>query len=336
VSAAVSNQLGRRTVHLAASGGGHLELLTSVEEALEGCTTVWVASPGARASALAACGATVRELPNPGRRITRYGANLRAAIAAVAADRPRLVVTSGAGSVVPYSVFAWLTGAKVVFIETMARVTDPSASGRVLSRIASAVLVQWPEMEEVYRGSIVCRPALCEEVAPSREQGEGTFVAVGTHSEPFNRLLKLVDKAVEEGQLPGPVVAQGGVSTYTPRNFEVVPWLPPDEIEAAIQRARYVVCHAGSGVISSALRAGRRPLVLPRRKGYGEHFDDHQIQIARRLDGLRLVVRLQGFAVTAEQVRAADAGVPAAELKVSFPSVDEALAAVVEQFVSAA
>jgi UDP-N-acetylglucosamine--N-acetylmuramyl-(pentapeptide) pyrophosphoryl-undecaprenol N-acetylglucosamine transferase len=321
----VTTHATERPIALAASGGGHLELLASVDDALNGHSTVWVASPGARASALAECGRTVRELPNPGRQFLKYGANLRAAVGAVLRDRPRVVVTSGAGSVVPYSLLARLTGAKVIFIETMARVTNPSASGRVLSRVASTVLVQWPEMERVYRGAIVCRPALCEAVAPSHSEGEGTFVAVGTHSEPFDRLLKLVDGAVGKGLLPQPVIAQGGVSTYKPRNFEVVAWLPPDEIEPAIERSRYVVCHAGSGVISSALRAGRRPLVLPRREGYGEHFDDHQIQLARRLDDLGLVVRIQGFDLLPEQVQAADGGPPQAALKIGFPSVDEAL-----------
>ncbi len=319
-----------RPIALAASGGGHLELLTSVDDALDGHSTVWVASPGARASALVECGRTVRELPNPGRKFLRYGGNLRAAVAALLKDRPRVVVTSGAGSVVPYSLLARLTGAKVIFIETMARVTNPSASGRVLSRVASTVLVQWPEMERVYKGAIVCRPALCEAVAPSRNEGQGTFVAVGTHSEPFDRLLKLVDDAVGKGLLPGPVIAQSGVSTYKPQNFEAQPWLPPDEIEPAIERSRYVVCHAGSGVISSALRAGRRPLVLPRREGYGEHFDDHQIQLARRLDDLGLIVRIQGFTLLPDQLAAADEGPPQAEIRAGFPSVDEALSTAVE------
>ena len=49
----------RPVVHLAASGGGHLELLSWLEGALGDCERVWVASPGARASALRASGAVV-------------------------------------------------------------------------------------------------------------------------------------------------------------------------------------------------------------------------------------------------------------------------------------
>jgi UDP-N-acetylglucosamine--N-acetylmuramyl-(pentapeptide) pyrophosphoryl-undecaprenol N-acetylglucosamine transferase len=320
-------------VHVAASGGGHLELLTWIDEALDGHERVWVVSPGSRAAALAESGATVREVPNPGRRIWKFGGNIRAAVAIVKKERPQLIVTSGAGSVVPFCVLARLAGAKVVFVETMARVSNASRSGKVLSRIASEVLVQWPEMSRVYPGSKVCRPALCEEVATARGPGWGTFVAVGTHSEPFDRLLRIVDDAVEEGLLPGPLVAQSGVSTYRPRNYRTVDWLAPYEVEAMISRSRYVVCHAGSGVISSALRGGRRPLVLPRLKRLHEHFDDHQIQLASRLGEMGLVVPLEGR-LTRDALRLAE-DPPEQQFASDAPSVEEALTSALAGMVEA-
>jgi len=314
----------RATVHLAASGGGHLELLTSLAHELEDYRIVWVASPGARAARLLEAGEIVRLLPNPGRRALGYGANLRACLGALARERPRVVIAAGAGSIVPFSVLARAVGAKVIFIETMARVTDPSASGRVLSRIACQALVQWPEMGRVYKRSIVCRPALFEQVSPPRGDGEGTFVAVGTHSQPFDRLLELVDRAVDSGLLPAPIRAQVGVSRYRPRTYRARPWLAPHEIEEAVHAARYVVCHAGSGIISSALRAGRRPLVLARLRRHGEHFDDHQTQLAGRLHELGLAVAL-GERLTAEDLRKADHGPRQPTFAPELPSVAEAL-----------
>src|SRR3954451_12653877 len=123
-------------MHLAASGGGHLELLTWIEEQLGGYDRVWVTSPGARAAALAAAGEHVRQVPNPGRDPRKAFSNLIAAARTVIKDRPTRVITSGAGSVVAFCVFARMAGARVVFVETMARVDNASASGRVLSRIA--------------------------------------------------------------------------------------------------------------------------------------------------------------------------------------------------------
>ncbi len=44
-----------------------------------------------------------------------------------------------------------------------------------------------------------------------------------------------------------------------------------------------VVCHAGVGSIVLARRYGHRPIVMPRRPRFGEHVDEHQLQLTRRL-----------------------------------------------------
>ena len=283
----------RQTVFLAGSPGGHLDLLLAVASALGERPTVWVTESGERAVALQAGGRSVRGLPPPTRSLWTLVRNVVAAARLVAAERPRLVVTSGAGAVVAFAALARLTGARVVFMETMARVSNPSASGRVLSRIADSVVVQWPEMTAVYPGSVVCRPALCEGIPDrSPESGRGTFVAVGFHGAPFDRLLEAVDRAVGAGWLEEPVVAQAGPAAYRPQHFRTVGYLSAQELREAVAGARHVVCHAGAGIISTALRAGRRPLVMPRRADRREHVDDHQAQIVAKLAELSLVVPL--------------------------------------------
>lgn len=89
-----------------------------------------------------------------------------------------------------------------MFIETMARVTDASKAGRLLSSLADVSLIQWPEMARVYPGAHICRPGMLgalEMRLGAARGGEGTFVAVGTHIQPFDRLLALVDLAVDQG-----------------------------------------------------------------------------------------------------------------------------------------
>jgi UDP-N-acetylglucosamine transferase subunit ALG13 len=110
----------------------------------------------------------------------------------------------------------------------------------------------------------------------------------------FDRLLQLVDDAAGRGLLPGPVKVQRGQSQFLPTsdNVSTVDFLSPSELQCELQSAEYVVCHAGSGIIAGALRAGRRPLVLARLKEHAEHVDDHQLQIVDRLAALQLVVPL--------------------------------------------
>jgi UDP-N-acetylglucosamine--N-acetylmuramyl-(pentapeptide) pyrophosphoryl-undecaprenol N-acetylglucosamine transferase len=310
-------------LHLAASPGGHLDLLMSLRP-FAGWRCTWITATGKRAEALKGAGLEVYLLPEYGRSPRRLLAHVARASLLVIRDRPRFVVTSGAGVVVPFCLLAWLFGAKLVFVETMARVTSPSASGRVLSRVACRVLVQWPEMTRVYRGATLCRPALLEGGALRVAQsGSGTFVAVGTHGQPFDRVLRMVDRAVAAGLLPDPVEAQSGICSYRPRNYTTRRWMSADEIKYAVDNAEYVVCHAGSGIVSAALRSGKRPLVLARRAHFGEHVDDHQEQIVRKLGELGVAVALDGDEISEEQVQAARGQLPALSRTMLAPSVQE-------------
>lgn len=285
------------TVLLAASPGGHLDLLRSAPDAFRGARRVWVTSPGPavehlRSGGDASADDVVELVPLVGRSPVRTVRNAARSLRALRRHRPQLIVTSGASPAIPVAVLGRLLGIPVVFVETMARVDSPSESGRVLSRLADEVAVQWPEMAEVYPGARVCRPALLQDVpAGLSGTGQGTFVALGTHDGGFDRLLRAADDAAGRGLLPRPVRAQTGATAYEPRHFdETRDWFPPEELRAAVDDAEMLVCHAGAGIISGGLRAGLRPMVMPRRAHHGEHFDDHQLQIARQLGRLGAVV----------------------------------------------
>jgi len=63
---------------------------------------------------------------------------------AVLVERPDLVISTGAGIVVFFCVFAKLLGAKLIFIESMARVERPTLTARMLYPFADLFFVQWP------------------------------------------------------------------------------------------------------------------------------------------------------------------------------------------------
>lgn len=284
-------------VHLAASGGGHLDLLRSAAGVLEAYERTWLTTPGRAADDLRSKGERVLALP-PFDRRNVGGANLRASVGLVLRERPELVVTSGAGVVLAFCALARARGARVLFAETMARVDDISQSGRLLSRLAHRTLVQWAEARRVLPGAVVCRPAMLDGL-PSGPvaRGEGTFVALGTHHQRFDRLLSAVDDAVARGVLPQPVAGQTGAShplAGAHGDMDLRASRAPDEMRALIERADVVVAHAGSGILATALLAGKRPLVLPRRRRFDEHVDDHQEQLARKLDDLGLAVFVDG------------------------------------------
>lgn len=64
----------------------------------------------------------------------------------VVVERPDVVITTGAGIVVFFCVFAKLLGAKLIFIESMARVERPTLTARFLYPFADLFIVQWPNL----------------------------------------------------------------------------------------------------------------------------------------------------------------------------------------------
>lgn len=69
-------------------------------------------------------------------------------------ERPDVVVTTGAVVAVPVCLYAKLFRKKVIFIESIARVTTKSQTGRILEKIADLFLVQWKEQLDCYPSAI--------------------------------------------------------------------------------------------------------------------------------------------------------------------------------------
>ena len=65
-------------------------------------------------------------------------------------ERPRTIVCTGAGATYPMCRLGKLSGAKVIYIESFAKVDSPSVTGKMVYPFADHFLVQWPEMLKVY------------------------------------------------------------------------------------------------------------------------------------------------------------------------------------------
>ncbi|NOZ81737.1 MAG: beta(1,3)galactosyltransferase EpsH [Candidatus Micrarchaeota archaeon] len=109
------------------------------------------------------------------------------------------------------------------------------------------------------------------------------LVVVGTDTHPFDRLLKWVDDLVEEGKISEDVIAQIGHSNYIPKNYTFKRFFSYSQIVLMMKKSKFVISHAGAGTIIDALSAGKLLIVVPREKKYGEHTDDHQLQLAKAL-----------------------------------------------------
>ncbi|XME02204.1 PssE/Cps14G family polysaccharide biosynthesis glycosyltransferase [Lachnospiraceae bacterium C1.1] len=115
------------------------------------------------------------------------------------------------------------------------------------------------------------------------------FITLGSQKFQFNRLLKAVDEQVRNGKISDKIFAQIGASDYKPINFEYKDFLNRDEFAEAMTKSDIVITHGGTGAIIGAVKKGKKVIAIPRRKKYGEHVDDHQIQLIRQFKELNLI-----------------------------------------------
>ena len=115
------------------------------------------------------------------------------------------------------------------------------------------------------------------------------FIVLGTQKFQLNRLLKLLDGLVEKGQICDDVYAQIGNYTYIPKHYKYVRFLNKKDFEQKMEECEIVVSHSGVGTIISGLKHEKPVIVFPRLEKYGEHVDDHQLEIGESFSKNNLV-----------------------------------------------
>ena len=119
------------------------------------------------------------------------------------------------------------------------------------------------------------------------------FVTVGTHEQPFNRLIKEVDRLKKEGIITDEVFIQTGFSTYEPQYCDWKNIISYPEMEDYMNRADIIITHGGPATFMGAIAKGKKPIVVPRQEKFGEHVNDHQLdfayQVKDRYDNIEVV-----------------------------------------------
>jgi beta-1,4-N-acetylglucosaminyltransferase len=103
----------------------------------------------------------------------------------------------------------------------------------------------------------------------------------------FTRLINKMDEIA--GKIDEEVIMQIGTVPYEPKNAKYFRYASYQENLSYFQKSSLVVGHGGTGTILNALRFQIPIVVVPRRHHYGEHVDDHQVELAQRLVGNELI-----------------------------------------------
>ena len=66
-------------------------------------------------------------------------------------ERPTVILSTGAGPAVPFAIVGrWLFGCRVVFVETITRIHQPSMTGRLMYRLAHDFFYQWESLRRFF------------------------------------------------------------------------------------------------------------------------------------------------------------------------------------------
>lgn len=109
------------------------------------------------------------------------------------------------------------------------------------------------------------------------------FVTVGTHEQPFNRLIKEVHRLVETGVIKDDVFIQTGYSTYEPQFCKWSSLISFDKMNELMETSDIIITHGGPATFMSAIANGKKPIVVPRQEKYDEHVNDHQVDFAQQV-----------------------------------------------------
>lgn len=215
------------------------------------------------------------------------------------------VISTGAAVAVPFLAIATVKGMETHYIESAARSVAPSLSGRMVAHLRKIHLYaqypQWSDDKWMYRGTVFdgfARGPRSRVMTLNR-----VVVTFGTQAgfgfrRAVERLVKVLPDVCASDAT---ILWQTGATDTSGLPVQPHPSVPAKDLADAVRDADLVVGHAGIGSALLALEHGHCPVLLPRRRSFAEHTDDHQGLIARDLSDRGLAI-----AAEADRVNCAD------------------------------
>ncbi|MCM3135334.1 UDP-N-acetylglucosamine transferase subunit ALG14 [Paenibacillus polysaccharolyticus] len=79
-----------------------------------------------------------------------FAANIIKSLYLYLRERPKVIITTGAGATFPFCLFGKLFGAKLIYIESYAKIYSSSATGRLMYKISDEFFIQWETLQDSY------------------------------------------------------------------------------------------------------------------------------------------------------------------------------------------
>ena len=107
------------------------------------------------------------------------------------------------------------------------------------------------------------------------------LVTLGTFPLAFERPLNELHKICSENKINEPIVVQSGYTKHSSKYFEMIPFIPSDELDGLTRKANLIISHAGTGSLIKALKLNKKVIAIPRLAKHKEVVDNHQLEILK-------------------------------------------------------
>ena len=121
------------------------------------------------------------------------------------------------------------------------------------------------------------------------------LVTLGTQDKPFIRLLNKLEEEVKNGNITDEVIVQAGNTKFTSKYMKVFDMIPVGEFSDLIKKCDLLITHGGVGSIITGLKNNKKVIGIARLKKYGEHTNDHQLQILENFDANGYIIHLKNL-----------------------------------------
>lgn len=129
------------------------------------------------------------------------------------------------------------------------------------------------------------------------------LVLLGTQNNSFHRLLEEIQRNIDNGNIKEDVIVQKGYTKFESKDMTLYNQIPIDEMKNLIKQADLVITHGGVGSIISSIEQGKKVIAVPRLKKYGEHVNDHQIDIVKSFDESEYIIGIDDISKLSETLK---------------------------------
>lgn len=130
------------------------------------------------------------------------------------------------------------------------------------------------------------------------------LVTLGTQDKKFYRLIKEIDKLIEQKKIKEEVIVQAGSSAnFKSSRMKIFNLIPMEEFDELLKKCDLLITHGGVGTILNGLKNNKKIIAVPRLKKYKEHVNDHQVQIVSNFSDEGYILKVENISTLYDVIK---------------------------------